>query len=244
MTTYREIVYMVLDELKMDSDDAYYTEAHVMFLVNKYRAFLLKQRYSDLRKRIPLSNFDTLCLTMEVYGGEFCGQGTYLRSLQKIPNLLDLSGIMSATKVVPDLLVGKTISFVDRGRFRYVGHNRWTRDYLYATIAEDRHLYIKSSNPQFRYLDTVKISSVFEDPTEAAKYTCFSEGECGCGENTCDPMNTVLRVQEDLIPQIIELCVRELARGVYNPEDKTNNSSDDLSEINMKVSNGRKEREA
>lgn len=29
----------------------------------------------------------------------------------------------------------------------------------------------------------------------------------------------------------------ELAKGVYNPEDKMNNVSDDLSEVNMKVRN-------
>ena len=38
MSTYREIVYMVLDELKLESDDAYYTQDHVIFLINKYRA--------------------------------------------------------------------------------------------------------------------------------------------------------------------------------------------------------------
>jgi hypothetical protein len=42
MTTYRELVYMVLDELKAKSDDFYYTEDHIIFLLDKYRAFLLK----------------------------------------------------------------------------------------------------------------------------------------------------------------------------------------------------------
>lgn len=50
MATYREIVYMVLDELKINSDDKYFEEEHVMFLMDKYRAFLLKQRYSDIKK--------------------------------------------------------------------------------------------------------------------------------------------------------------------------------------------------
>ena len=31
---------MVLDELKLSSDDAQFTEDHVMFLLNKYRTFL------------------------------------------------------------------------------------------------------------------------------------------------------------------------------------------------------------
>ena len=45
MSTYKELTYMVLDELKLSSDDAQFTEDHVMFLLNKYWAFILKQRY-------------------------------------------------------------------------------------------------------------------------------------------------------------------------------------------------------
>nr|DAU83961.1 MAG TPA: Structural protein [Crassvirales sp.] len=50
MSTYREIVFMIMDELKLSSDDSYFTEDHIIFLASKYRAFLLKQRYSDIKK--------------------------------------------------------------------------------------------------------------------------------------------------------------------------------------------------
>ena len=39
--TVKEIVYMILDEVKKQSDDAYYTEEHIIFLASKYGAFLL-----------------------------------------------------------------------------------------------------------------------------------------------------------------------------------------------------------
>jgi len=42
MSTFKEIVYLALEELKLTSDDSYYTEDHILFLLNKYRAFLLK----------------------------------------------------------------------------------------------------------------------------------------------------------------------------------------------------------
>lgn len=53
MSTYRELVYLVLDELKLTSDDALFNEEHVMFLLGKYRGFLLKQQYKDIKKEIP-----------------------------------------------------------------------------------------------------------------------------------------------------------------------------------------------
>ena len=93
MSTYRELVYLVLDELKGTSDDFTYTEEHIMFLLSKYRAFLLKQKYNDIKKQIPESNYQTLCLDLiEVPSicGEICEGGTYLRSSIKIPFLIQI----------------------------------------------------------------------------------------------------------------------------------------------------------
>jgi hypothetical protein len=42
MATYREITYLILDELKTNSDDSFFEREHVLFLMDKYRAFLLK----------------------------------------------------------------------------------------------------------------------------------------------------------------------------------------------------------
>ena len=66
MAKYKEIVSMVLDMLKVTSDDSIFNEGHIIFLAGRYRSFLLKQRYStDLKKQIPESNYQTLCLELE-----------------------------------------------------------------------------------------------------------------------------------------------------------------------------------
>ena len=57
MSTYREIVYMVLDELKEHSDDAYYTEDHIIFLATNWRAALLEKKYPTNKKDIPSENY-------------------------------------------------------------------------------------------------------------------------------------------------------------------------------------------
>jgi len=62
--TYKEIIYMCLDELHLTSDDSLFNEDHILFLINKYRAFLLKQRYSDIKRQIPESNYQTICLDL------------------------------------------------------------------------------------------------------------------------------------------------------------------------------------
>ena len=52
MSTYREQVYLILDELKGISDDFSFTEEHIMYLLDKYRAFVLSQKYGDIKKEI------------------------------------------------------------------------------------------------------------------------------------------------------------------------------------------------
>jgi hypothetical protein len=40
MSTYRELVYMVMDKLKQNTDDTYFTEDHIIFLLDNYENFL------------------------------------------------------------------------------------------------------------------------------------------------------------------------------------------------------------
>ena len=65
MTTYREVANMVLDILKLISDDSIFQIEHVIFLMDKFRAVVLKQRYSDVKKEIPESNFQTICVDLK-----------------------------------------------------------------------------------------------------------------------------------------------------------------------------------
>lgn len=63
--TYAEVVYMILDELKLSSDDSYFNEYHVLMLADKYRAMILKQRYKDIRKQVPYSNYQEIMFTVK-----------------------------------------------------------------------------------------------------------------------------------------------------------------------------------
>ena len=63
--TYAEVVYMILDELKLSSDDSYFNEYHVLTLADKYRAMILKQRYKDIRKQVPYSNYQEIMFNVK-----------------------------------------------------------------------------------------------------------------------------------------------------------------------------------
>lgn len=224
MATYRQVTYMVLDELKLSADDSTFNEDHVVFLLGKYRGFLLKQQYKDIKKDIPESNFQTLCLDLiqvPAIAGEPCEGGTYLRSKDKIPYLVDVSTPRVCTE---DYYQGG-ITYVSRERMRYVGYNRWLPNIIYASIGPDNYMYFKSFNPQYLYLEKVRLTGIFEEPEKAA------ELECNKSEDSCDILDMTFPLEEALIPQVIQLVVKELTGSIYKPRDGENNASDDLSEL-------------
>lgn len=214
---------MVLDELKLSSDDAQFTEDHVMFLLNKYRTFLLKQRYSDIKKQIPESNYQTICLDLiqvPAISGEPCEGGTYLRSKEKIPFLMQIG----TPRVYPlDYYQGE-ITYVSRDRMRYVGYNKFLQNIIYCSIGPDNYLYFKSFNPQYLYLEKVKFTGIFQDSMQASDLQCPDDN----GETICDPVDRIFPIEDALVPPLIELVVKELAGPVYKPDDEENNAKDDL----------------
>ena len=146
MSTYRELIYMCLDTLKITSDDSVFTEDHIVFLLNKYRSILLQQKYSDVRNPISSSNYQTLCLDLtldDTKSRDVC-KGTILRSVKKIPNLLNVGNTEVSLK---DYYLGE-VTLVSPNRLRYVGNNRWLQNVIYCAIGNDNYLYFKSSNPQ------------------------------------------------------------------------------------------------
>ena len=148
--TYREIVYIILDNLKLASDDSYVTEEHILFLISRVRAFILKQTYSNIKREIPESNYQTICLDLievPAISGEPCEGGSYLRSTEKIPTIIPVGN----TKIYPIDYYQGEITFISRERMRYVGHNKWLQNIIYASLGPDQYLYFKSSNPQFLY---------------------------------------------------------------------------------------------
>lgn len=224
--TYREMTYMCLDQLKVASDDSYITLEHVLFLVSKIRALILKQRYSDIKKEIPQSNYQTICLDLiqvPAIAGEPCEGGTYRRSEKKVPSTMSIG---TNTVYPVDFYQGTHITYVSRERMRYVGENKWLKNIIYVSKGPDGYLYFKSSNPQFLYLEKVRMTGIFEDPEKAAELECNSNGD-----KSCDVLDREFPLEEGLASTVIELVVKYLSGAVYRGKDTDNNASDDLSDI-------------
>ena len=219
---WRDLIYMILDELKGTSDDFSFNEDHIAFLCGKNRAFLLKQRYySDVKKAIAESNYQTVCLDLievPAISGEPCEGGSYLRRKVTVPTTLMLGN----PRVFPLDFYQGNITFVSRDRMRFVGHNKWMKDIIYCSIGPDNYLYFKSSNPQYLYLEKVKFSAIFEDPEKVSEISCNGE------DIPCELMDRVFPIEEALVPQLVQLTVKELYNSSRSNEDNDNNAKDDL----------------
>lgn len=226
MSTFRELTYSVLDELKLSSDDSTFTEDHVMFFLDKYRAFLLKQRYSDVKKQIPSSNYQTICLDLiqvPAISGEPCEGGVYLRSKDKVPFLMQIG----VPRVYPIDYYQGDITYISRDRMRYVGYNKFLKNIIYCSIGPDNYLYFKSYNPQHLHLEHVRLTGIFLNSIRASDLQCPDEE----GNIVCDILDREFPIEDSLISPLIELTVKLLSGASYRPADPNNNAKDDLADM-------------
>ena len=224
--TLRELVYITLDELKIASDDSFFNENHVTFLLNKWRAKILKQEHESKKKQLAESTYQTICLDLEddnplgldINCGEF-----FRRSIQKVPVVMPGVGdpIISSGSVFSN----DRVVYVSRQRMRFVGYNRWLKNIIYAALGEDSKLYLSSKNSQFRYLEKVQFTAVFEDAEKAM--------ELSCNKNTdsCNILDQEYPFESYLVPVLVYQVVKELLGPKYQPVDSINNDSDDLASL-------------
>lgn len=216
----KELVYMVLDEIKGLSDDFTYTEDHVIFLLNKYRTSLLKQKYKDDKGVMHSSNFQTMLLTLKdsLQNKDYILERQYKQSEEVIPELLTDKGV----RVYPEtqFLDNADIAFITEDRMRYVGYNKYLKNAVYATIHND-YLYITSRNLDIMNLEQVYLSAVFEDAVEAIKAI---SGEV-------DLLEEDFPMEDSLTSLLIQSVVKELLGAAYRPKDQQNNANDDLADM-------------
>lgn len=224
---------MCLDLAKAStSDDSFWTEDHVIFLIKKYRSFLIKKEQEKEKSSTDIASefeYQEICLDLEkvaAIDGDPCTGGYYLRTIQKIPKILE----GTQPRVYPyDFYQGLNITYVPRDRMRYVGTNKYLQNIIYSSLGPDMYLYLNSNNPQYSYLKKIRLSAVFEDFDEAEKYKCDDDNSDD--GSSCDPLEATFPIREYLVPSLIELVVKELTGSIYRPQDKTNNAKDDLPDI-------------
>lgn len=225
MYTYNHVVYMIMDFLKISSDDAYYTPDHIAFLLDKYRAYVLKTKYENSSEEPSDSNYQTLNLQLEAVDRiEGQCKGKYLRSTNEIP---DSVGVGTPSITGEDVFSGD-LCVVSNTRFKYVGFNKWMRNISYATMMGGK-VYMKSCNPFLYYMEEGVYRDIFASPQEAAALS--GEYEVDADGKLCNPMEVSFPLEDNLLPLVMQYVVKDLSGGLYKPKDSENNADDDLAAL-------------
>lgn len=222
----KELIYMCLDLCKEFSDDSSFTEEHVLFLLNKYRSLVLKQEYERQKKESSIENKQSICLNLEAVDENInnpCGE-FMLRSVEKIPTTLEFSQPQVSTI---SFFSNPMMCYVTPEKLKFVNYNKFLQNIIYCALAPDGHVYLKSSNPQFQYLERIKLSAVFEDFEEASSLSCDEEGN----QDDCDIMEKEFPLESYLVPALINDVVKQLLGSRYIPRDSSNDANDTLSDI-------------
>lgn len=217
--TYREVCYFVKDMLKQLGDDSTYENEHIVFLSDKYRTLLLKKYYDSIKKPVPDSCYQTICFSMSSIEDPYiCSGFYYAKSNEQIPFTTEYGSI----RVYSENYFTSNINLVSKERFEFCGLKKYTNKLLYASIGPDRHLYIKSSQPI--YIDSIKITAVFESPIKAVEMDCVN-GACA------ETLEVEFPLDEALIPELLQMLIQQFLSGLYRGKDPYNNANDDLSDV-------------
>lgn len=229
MNTYRELVYLILDEIKGESDDFTYTEEHIIYLLNKYRATVLSQRYKKVTDSISQSNYQIIKIGIEESEIErYCNsldlQFQYYKSKEPIPNIL----IGEPRVWIDPDYYGKSITFISNDRMEYVGYNRYLKSTIYCSLGVDGYLYFKVNSTIDHILQdfeiNILISGVFEDAN-------INDSLLLDEDKQCDHLDKTYPLEESLVPTVIQMIFKELLGAAWRPTDLENNAQDDLANL-------------
>ena len=206
--TYRELVYMCLDEIKLASDDSYITEDHILFLISKYRAFLLRQKYEKTNMPAPMSNYQLLTIT-------------------DLKNSIPLPMNMAIPRVVVTLSdkSNKKATFVSPHRFEFVGENKSLQSFIYCTLGKSNTMQFKNL-PASNTISSYDIYALFEDCVKASEFNA-----------TGDILDEECPIESELVAGVQELVVKDALGIAYRPKDNINNANDDLSSLGVASGN-------
>lgn len=215
MTTYKELIYMILDLVKGSSDDFSLNEHHIAFLLNKYKGSLLAQKYKDL-SQIDRSNFQTICLPLEI---ESDCEEVVLKTTMKLPS--HIGNVTIYTEIFD------RITEVKNERFKYAGSGKFGTRMIYSTIVPSNILFLKSKNRQLSYLKKIHIAGVFLE--NVSRYSCEEDNS---NSNKCvDEYDSPFIIEEDLIPILLQSVLNDILNSAYRVGDSMNNGRDDLADL-------------
>lgn len=222
-----ELVYDVREALKEYSDDSELDNRYIMYLFNIKRSKYIRQQLEKFGRSFSNSDLQTLCVGLETVSVNECGLDfecdTILRTKKPLPKLLELNTKNALYRVGPTNRMSKKFTLVNRDRATHYKHSIF-KNGIKTFLHDDNHLYFISDDEIFT--DCVSVTGIFDNPLDLANY----KNCCDCPDAPAcfDEYETEYPLQPHLLDYIRTDVIRELIGRERLPEDKINNSQNDI----------------
>ena len=217
-------VFGILGKIKPYlSDDTDVSYREVAFELANQRALLIRNELNKNRTIDSDIIQDLGCVSMEpVDPAECCEVQTgckVMRTTLKIPPTIELHNKDAITRIGP---VNKTLRQFSRTTLegaKWVGNGKYTTQEIYA-YRDNEYVYLVSKSDDHKFIDTINIKGVFENPSDVAPFTnCATGNSCYSSDDTY-PIKAWMYTY--IVGQVINMFVQK-----YNlPTDIMNDGQD------------------
>lgn len=187
--TLNEIAYSILESIRpiiVDDDDIDLRE--IKYEIHNQRALWLRNELNKNRTIDDNVVQDLGCIELELVSPSVCPEidlcNRILRTTVDIPVAIELHNTTAITRVASIDQTQSPFSFVPYSQAIWSGNGRFNKDRFFAFLLNNRMYVIgNKDNPKINMLTNLNIRGVFEDPTEASKFTqvngqpCYSDDD-------------------------------------------------------------------
>jgi len=219
--TKKEIIYTIYEKLGIATDDTHMSEELISSLIDTKRAMLLKQQYAKNGWHMPTEIKQELCMDVslvEKVSGYTCA-GKILSTSIPLPRSIKIKGKEGPLMVRKSDSTVIALNIIPVERVPFLFSNRFTQHLNYCAVDMDGKLILISNNNEFRFLKSIKVTDIFEQPDTVHSLACDTPN--------VEPWDLDYPVEVAMVDVITDLVVKELTRSLGIPEDRVNDATDE-----------------
>lgn len=222
-----ELIYDVREGISAYSDDSEYSDEYILYLYGIKRAKYLRQDLNNYLRSKDNSILQTLCLGVELVSANECSLNLtcnkVLRTVKPLPIPLELHTKVAITSVKPTDRLAIPFNFITKDKVAFIEGSTF-KSGVYAFLDVDNYIYLTSLEDNYKLLECITITGVFEDPLSLKEYSNC----CNCDDDssTCfNELESTYPLQPHYIDLIRKEIISDLAKEMSIPEDKENDSN-------------------
>lgn len=225
MATIVEITYDIRELLKKFTDDTILSDRYIIHKVNTVRNKLLRQSLNNFQGIKGQNVLQNYCEDLEEVSSYTCGEfncDTLLRTVNKVPETLQLMNTQSLVRIKPVDIMSKKINFTTLDRIEYIDGATFKNN-LYAFLDASNYLYIYSPKGDYKNIKKIEITGIFSNPLDLEE---FRKGNSNTTEIAYDKDIDPYPLFDHMTNDIINIVYNQLVQREKLPQDLENDSNE------------------